>query len=313
MVYHKNINIFKDLNNPDILYTLGFFAADGTISDNKLAISVSSSDEDILYKIRDVFESDSPIRKISAKTNNHGYRSKELSLLSICSTEICHDLNRLGFYRAKTYKGFSLPKVSNSLLWHFIRGYFDGDGSFHYRSEFRVDNPKYLNTVYKFSLCSKMDTCLIEIRKFFLNYGISSSIYFCKNKKVFYLDANGNNNTYNIYRYMYLDANIFLNRKKKIFDDAPFKKTIFGVYSHKNKFKAVLKYKKHDIFLGLFENKEVASEIRDMVSVFLYGNCARLNDETNRLIDVNVDLLELSSRVKTLLKYIKNEENSVSE
>ena len=38
-------------------------------------------------------------------------------------------LNKLGIIKNKTYESNKLPIVNNDLLYHMIRGIFDGDGS----------------------------------------------------------------------------------------------------------------------------------------------------------------------------------------
>lgn len=297
MKYNKNKNIFKNLNNPNVLYTLGLFAADGHVNRNRFNISLSVRDRSILDDIKRLIGYTGNIKMIPSKINKHGIKTDTMCKIDICSKSICNDIMNLGFSSRKTYDGFELPNVSDNLLRHFIRGYFDGDGSFSYKESIRNDNG-YINKCYNFNITSKTDKCLNQIKLFFIKYGIKTSISFNRNKNVFYLNVTGKNNIAILYDLLYYNAEMFLMRKKEIFDNAPLIIKKQGVYKYKDKFKASLKYKKKDIFLGIFSCFNEASNFRDKVNYFLYGHIAKLNNESNRKELSESDI----SNILTLLK-----------
>jgi hypothetical protein len=291
IIYTKNHDFFKNLKNPEVLYVLGLFAADGHIGHNKLVISLSLRDRELLERVRDLLNSNSKLRIVGEK-NKNGISTGPMVLLSICSKEIVSDLIGLGYTSNKTYNGFSLPNVSDDLMWHFIRGYFDGDGHFSYRNVPKiVGNKSYNNKCYKFEICSKTDTCLRQIKNFFEKYNISATIRYDETKKVFNLSCGGVNNVYKIFEHLYKDSNIHLNRKYSAFLEAEFNKKIQGVYRYKDRYKCAITKNKNHIFLGIYDTQEQASKIRDIASLLLNGKLAKLNDETSRIFTLEEENL----------------------
>jgi len=295
--HNKNENIFKDINKPNILYILGLFAADGHFSKRRFNISLSITDRDILEKIKKIIEYTGELSIIPAKTNKQGVSSNMMCKLDICSTKMCEDIKRLGYSSRKTYEGFNLPEVSDELMWHFIRGYFDGDGSFTYRENNR-DDTGYSNKCYKFSICSKTNQCLTQILSFFNKFGIKTKIWHHAKKDVFYLEVNRKNSIRLLYINLYKDAELFLQRKKEKFENAPLAIKIQGVYIHNKKYKATLAYNKKDVLLGLFSSKEEAIDFRDKTCYILYGHTAKLNNEKNRTPPSEKDTIIILDRLK---------------
>ena len=71
-------------------------------------------------------------------TETHNVKARDGMLVNahrsfgvdIASSKLCNDLVNLGFGYRKSYCDLHLPNIKKDLLIHFIRGYFDGDGSF---------------------------------------------------------------------------------------------------------------------------------------------------------------------------------------
>lgn len=131
--YPRNSKYFKQINSPAKAYWLGFLYADGYIStQNEVRINLQRSDEEHLRKFQ---------RAIEAINHTIGYSEKHdgdkifyQAYFSIRDKEMVADLKKLGCYNGKssiltfpTYKQVPLVFMS-----HFIRGYFDGDGSINY-------------------------------------------------------------------------------------------------------------------------------------------------------------------------------------
>jgi len=115
--YNINENFFKTWT-VEMAYVLGFWYADGNLSrQNK--ISFASKDYEILDKIRSVMSSNHLIYKV--KRDN-------CYILTIARKKICDDIRHLGGVCRKSLIA-TFPKIPNKYKIHFIRGYFDGDGS----------------------------------------------------------------------------------------------------------------------------------------------------------------------------------------
>ncbi|MBI2099655.1 hypothetical protein HYT45_04615 [Candidatus Uhrbacteria bacterium] len=121
----KNENFFKTWT-PEMAYVLGFFAADGNLTLGKRGnhfIEFTSCDKEIIEKIREVMGC---THKISSRERNE--RWKTSYRIQIGSKIIFDDLIKLGLTPNKSLT-LKLPEIPKDYLPHFLRGYFDGDGS----------------------------------------------------------------------------------------------------------------------------------------------------------------------------------------
>ena len=130
------------------------------------------------------------------------------------------DLKNHGMISSKTKYDktgeFHFPNLRNDLIPHFIRGYFDADGSFWYPSRYRSRN----NLRTELGCATK--NFLLSINSHLLKNGITFS-YLERNKSA------GNGRTYQTFTllssnretsikfadFIYKDANVFLNYKKE--------------------------------------------------------------------------------------------------
>jgi len=129
-VSHKKINddFFSSIDSEIKAYLLGFFVADGHIERrddcNTYCLKVGIARKDI--EILDLFN--------KYVANNQCKISLPKSKPNMCSIgihsrQIGEDLKLLGYDNRKTYTSNSLPDIDRDLMRHFVRGYFDGDGS----------------------------------------------------------------------------------------------------------------------------------------------------------------------------------------
>jgi hypothetical protein len=120
-------------------YWLGFLYADGYIrerkSGNSLEMKLSVKDKHHLELFRESIGSN---HKIVDGFNNVTYKGKivssHMSSLAIYSTQLVHSIKSQGIHSRKTFT-IEFPKLNENLIHHFIRGYFDGDGSFSFNSK----------------------------------------------------------------------------------------------------------------------------------------------------------------------------------
>jgi hypothetical protein len=123
---------FKIIDTPEKAQILGFIYADGNVCGGQLNIVLASRDKDYLYQISRALNYEG---KITDKTllpgDGLGKNICFSSRLSVRSIKMIGDLNKKGVFPAKslTLKFPTPDQVPNYLLSHFIRGYFDGDGS----------------------------------------------------------------------------------------------------------------------------------------------------------------------------------------
>ncbi|KZE66143.1 hypothetical protein AWM68_07145 [Fictibacillus phosphorivorans] len=120
--YSVNEDYFKTWS-PTMAYVLGFFAADGFLPNDIQIISFSQKDPKILEDIRNELQSTHPI-KTNPRTGVH--------LLNISSKIMKEDLIHLHGMIPKKSTTLEFPYVPEGYLSHFVRGYFDGDGSINF-------------------------------------------------------------------------------------------------------------------------------------------------------------------------------------
>ena len=128
--YKVNDNYFSTLT-PDSAWLIGFLAADGylTRDKNTIIISLQRLDKEILERIKIAISFTGEIKEFL----DHGY---EKASISFTSEQMRKDLEKYGVVNNKTDKVF-FPKelMSKELLLHFLRGYWDGDGSIYEPSD----------------------------------------------------------------------------------------------------------------------------------------------------------------------------------
>lgn len=119
--YSVNENFFKTWG-PEMAYVFGWFCSDGNVSvgEDCCSLHLHKNDKLILRKIKLVMGSDHPILDYADSSN-----------FRIYNRVLCADLIKLGCFPRKSLT-LPFPKVPDEYLSHFVRGYFDGDGSIHF-------------------------------------------------------------------------------------------------------------------------------------------------------------------------------------
>ena len=215
LVKELNHNFFKIIDTEEKAYLLGFFAADGTINKtgNGMAVLIQKDDVEILDYYKKAFNSQKDYYHYPAKKETHKDRLK----IVINSKINKQNLINLGFPCRKTYNLFSLPnKIMKESLWpHFIRGYFDGDGSI------ILPTKNSRNTVFKITSTNK--EFLLFCYNIFEKLGCTNiNIEERDNNAAFNLIVKNRNYILLIKEYLYKNSNFYLKRKKdKIFNVAP--------------------------------------------------------------------------------------------
>jgi hypothetical protein len=122
MTGHVNQEFFS-IWNPEMAYVLGFWFADGWMTQpgNDAFICYVSKDREHLELIRNAMQSEHVIH-----SQGEGYFR-----LPIGSKRLWNDLAKLGGMPAKSLVA-QMPSVPRECLRHFIRGFVDGDGSLYW-------------------------------------------------------------------------------------------------------------------------------------------------------------------------------------
>lgn len=123
--YKHNENFFEKIDTEEKAYVLGWWYSDGNNTGKGIRLSIT--DLDILQKIKDIFGHDGDLYIVPPKTEKH----KTKYCLSMSSLKLSEDLTKLGCMSNKTFL-LKFPDeniVPFDLIHHFVRGYFDGDGS----------------------------------------------------------------------------------------------------------------------------------------------------------------------------------------
>jgi len=125
--YTLNDNFFENINSEDKAYILGLLYADGFIGDTHYNnIVLGLNDRELVEQVAHKIDFTGEIRK----GRKGGFEnSKESYILNFSSEKMAYDLRNLGLYPNKSLSLDYLPTIQHDLFRHFIRGYFDGDGS----------------------------------------------------------------------------------------------------------------------------------------------------------------------------------------
>lgn len=160
-------NMFNTIDTELKAYLLGFFAADGCVYDKfRFGLCVAEQDRYIINLFKDSIAPDSYIKETQ---NSKGAKNRQKQLfLRISSEEIVSDFKKYGLEERKTYKPYVIPELENYLKWHFIRGYFDGDGHLGIKTRtkyktcricFSNGSKEILESIQKFTKKGKLRFC----------------------------------------------------------------------------------------------------------------------------------------------------------
>lgn len=138
--YRCNHDFFSH-DTEESFYITGFFAADGCVKFRKgkiepsiVSISLSKRDADHLLHMKNIMGVEHQLHHKIVKNHlrNPTWKDSEEIEMSLTSRQMCRDLKRFNIVPRKTHI-YTFPKwiINHPLVNHFMRGYFDGDGSFY--------------------------------------------------------------------------------------------------------------------------------------------------------------------------------------
>lgn len=217
---YTNVNneFFKEWT-PELAYVIGFFIADGSLSNyyksgkKNVVFSNKTEDRDVIEKIANVC----------------GYKNKVLnfkngmSRIVFAGDFIYNFFVDLGFTNSKTFSVEIPEKLLNlkELHPHLIRGIFDGDGSIQVRKR----------RIHLYPQCNIVGTEMVidfiaKVFEFYNSVGPHKSIY--------RINFNGKN-AVKFFNYIYKNSTIHMDRKYKLFEKIKDWKTTCERWSDEDK------------------------------------------------------------------------------
>lgn len=206
-------NFFSN-DTEESFYLAGFLAADGNIAHCKgrnpiLKINLSSKDECHLDLIRNLLGATNPItrQQSTLKCTDKIYHQ---SALRITSKQLCNDLVKFNIVPRKTnIYSFPIWIKNHQHLNHFMRGYFDGDGSISKR-----------NNYYYFNICGTKSFVTTYSDLIYTHCNVSLGMDSGASKQDFkIIRATSRKKLVAIFSFLYKNSSIFLDRKKQIVND----------------------------------------------------------------------------------------------
>lgn len=207
--YKINDDFFRCINTEEKAYLLGFICADGHIEKDRLSITVSIKDIDILEKIKYALNSDHPIKKVLRKNpyQNTDRYYITLAELRINSVKLVKPLFAMGLTTNKTYTldGNIVKHVPKYLMRDFLRGYFDGDGNVFF-------GVKYTSGYkYNINICGNKDFLLNSFQIYFPTVNkLYKDLY---SKQCYVWKISQKDKIKEFMYYLYYNSSIFLKRK----------------------------------------------------------------------------------------------------
>ena len=213
--YTFNEDYFENIDTEDKAYFLGFIAADGCVicRYNKykcLNIHINKQDKDILEKFIKFINYTGDIYFCKCRPN--------MCSLTLNSSKIFNDLSKYSIVERKTDKTI-VPDLSDDLMHHFMRGYFDGDGCISIHKENRpgkgVDRGQVNIVSGSYIFIEKYVNILVEKANVKRNKIMDRKT----NGRYYVIDWGGLTDVENIYNFLYKDAKTYLDRKKEKYDN----------------------------------------------------------------------------------------------
>ena len=214
--YDYNENYFSEINTKDKAYWLGFIYADGFITKKAKGSPVfgmTLGEIEPLEKLNKYMDSNKPIG-IYKKKNSYSEKSIEYKL-AFCSPKLVSDLEKWGVVENKTFK-LKFPNfLSPNLIPHFIRGYFDGDGSVY----LHIQKTKDKEYIFLGSQFCGTKSFLSDLSKYI---NLETCLYKDSRKQTdcWRIQLNSNIRSLTLYHYLYNNCeDLFLSRKREKFEN----------------------------------------------------------------------------------------------
>jgi hypothetical protein len=189
-------DIFETIDTEEKAYWLGFLFADGYVSGTRhaVALDLQLKDKEHLMKFKSFLNSHVNITEDSFRCR-----------MTITNKKFKEDLIKLGCTPKKSLS-LIFPVIPDYLLKHFIRGYFDGDGSITRNIKEGIWNNASIGGGSK-AFMEELKKIIIDKAKIAI-----PQLYKRSEHSFWYIIFSGDKFV-NFVNYMYKDCNIYLDRK----------------------------------------------------------------------------------------------------
>lgn len=206
--YTFDEHYFDVVDNQDKAYIMGLLYSDGyhNVKKNTVSITLQEEDRHILDSINFLIHSNRPLRFVNNSAINTSW--SDCYQLSFTSSHTSNVLEKYGLVGAKSLI-LEFPKwLDKELYPHFIRGFFDGDGS--------ISKGRYkynMSMISTESFCAKIQEILLD------ELGIESHMYISSstNKSTRTLMVTKKHLNKIFFDWIYKDANLCLKRKYDVY------------------------------------------------------------------------------------------------
>jgi hypothetical protein len=199
-----NENFFNKIDNEEKAYWLGFLYADGCVHDKPNGQKLTTlvvKDEEVIEKFIKALKGNFKVKKY-----------KDTYGVYLTSKIMFDDLCKLGCVPRKSLI-LKFPTINSKLIPHFIRGYFDGDGSVYtYTRKGKIKDYKGIGV----GICGTEELLKTLVQYAPINLPKKDKRKLCN---VWYSSLSGPNKTLFFYNYLYKDASVWLDRKKNKFEN----------------------------------------------------------------------------------------------
>jgi phage antirepressor YoqD-like protein len=199
--YIVNEDSFETIDTEEKAYWLGFLYADGYVSEQPtpyIELALKEGDYRHLVKFTEFLQSDVPIKRKEISINN---KVAVAFRVIVNSRKMVNDLISNGCNNCKSLT-LEFPGVDilpHHLVDHFVRGYFDGDGSI---------------TFSKSQCCISIISTKNFLGKIIEMYNLPTNKYY-REGNAFSIKYGGSKISYSFLSKIYDNASIYLDRKHK--------------------------------------------------------------------------------------------------
>lgn len=176
-----NENFFKEWS-VEMSYVLGLIYTDGNLHIRKAKsgyvtgiLSFGQKDKELVEKFLNLMNCDARIRFRERRVFNNT-TSGELFYITIGNNDLAKDLIKLGVAPNKSLD-MKFPEISNEYLRHFVRGFFDGDGSVYIEGQYIRVNLLSGSRGFIVNLNKKLQQSGLPLRSIYGGYKHSKNAY----------------------------------------------------------------------------------------------------------------------------------------
>lgn len=218
--YPLDETYFDVIDSKDKAYFLGFMSADGNVyssehyagdRQNRFSITLKNDDEYILELFKKYLKTTKPLSHITKKNK---YYVSTHARLELSSNKIVEALTMYNIVPRKSYP-FEICQLDDEYMSHYLRGYFDGDGSITFRMPLSRTIVAYSGFVHNLE---KIQEYLRKSHGIDMHISVSTSKQY--SAPFGQLRSSNLQTTYNFLKYIYQDCeDLCLTRKKERADN----------------------------------------------------------------------------------------------